>query len=237
VAGIEQALNRTALADADLARLASALGEAGTDQALTRAVAGERCCVLHAFQGDPLGLFFDSMQTARIPVQVVAVPYRMAGLMDLDEMKYLDVMERLLKASQLSPPESLAAGQSISNTVANLPRLCVLSRMTLGSLGRVLFRAARNDAILRDAQTALAIERYRLASSRLPDQLSDLVPMFLPAVPTDPFDGKPLRYKKLAKGYIVYSIGEDGADNGGAEKNSKGLSYGEGTDITFTVER
>jgi hypothetical protein len=63
------------------------------------------------------------------------------------------------------------------------------------------------------------------------------VPTFLPAVPTDPFDGKPLRYKKLAKGYVVYSIGEDEVDNGGTEKNSKGVSYVEGTDITFTVER
>jgi len=237
VAGIEPVLNRTALADADLARLASGLGEAETDQALTRAVVGERCCVLHEFQGMRTGwtldVGFDDTHTQYVPAGL----YVTTGLLDLDERNYLDVMERFLKASQLSPPESLAASRSISNMVANLPRLCVLSRMTLGSLGRVLFRAARNDAILRDAQTALAIERYRLANGGLPDQLSDLVPTFLPAVLTDPFDGQPLRYKKLAKGYIVYSIGEDGADNGGAEKNSKGLSYGEGTDITFTVER
>ncbi len=30
-----------------------------------------------------------------------------------------------------------------------------------------------------------------------------------------PFDGKPLRYKKAAHGVIVYSVGEDGVDNGG----------------------
>ncbi len=41
------------------------------------------------------------------------------------------------------------------------------------------------------------------------------------------FDGQPLRYKKLAKGYVVYSVGEDGKDDGGDEKK----------DITFTVER
>ena len=72
---------------------------------------------------------------------------------------------------------------------------------------------------------------------KLPNQLSDLVPTFLPVVPSDPFDGKPLRYKTLAKGYVVYSVGDDREDNGGAETNSKGVSYVPGTDITVTVER
>jgi hypothetical protein len=90
---------------------------------------------------------------------------------------------------------------------------------------------------MRDAQTAIAVERYRLANGRLPNQLRDLTPTFLPAVPADPFDGKPLRYKPLAKGYVVYSVGEDREDNGGTEKNAKGQSYVPGTDITFIVER
>jgi len=75
--------------------------------------------------------------------------------------------------------------------------------------------------------TSLAVERYRLANDALPDSLSTLVPKFLDAVPIDPFDGQPLRYKKLAKGCVVYSVGEDGKDDGGDEKK----------DITFTVER
>jgi hypothetical protein len=61
-----------------------------------------------------------------------------------------------------------------------------------------------------------------------------LVPKFLPAIPTDPFDGHSLRYKKLAKGYVVYSVGEDGKDDGGVEPRG---GYGPGTDLTFIVER
>jgi hypothetical protein len=73
---------------------------------------------------------------------------------------------------------------------------------------------------MRDARAALAIERYRLTTGHLPDKFTD-------SALVDPFDGQPLRYKKLAKGYVVYSIGEDGKDDGGDEKK----------DITFTVER
>ena len=100
-----------------------------------------------------------------------------------------------------------------------------------------MVKAAQCDAMIRDSQTAIAVERYQLANGTLPKQLSDLVPAFLPAVPSDPFDGKPLRYKTLGKGYIVHSVGEDREDNGGVEKTAKGVSYVPGTDITFTVER
>jgi hypothetical protein len=68
--------------------------------------------------------------------------------------------------------------------------------------------------------------------------LNDLVPQLLSAMPADPFDGKPLRYHRLTKGYVVYSVGVDGHDDGGREK-PPGLKPVVQTpyDITFTVER
>ncbi len=58
----------------------------------------------------------------------------------------------------------------------------------------------------------------------------------LPAVPTDPFDDPPLRYKKLARGSVVYSVGPDSTDGGGKEKPAT-ASDSARYDITFTVER
>jgi hypothetical protein len=97
----------------------------------------------------------------------------------------------------------------------------------------------RKIASRRTTQTALAIERYRLAEGRLPQALSDLVPVYLEAIPTDPFDGQELRYDVLAKGYVVYSIGEDLRDDGGAEKEDRKRD-GQNKpawDVTFFVER
>jgi hypothetical protein len=37
----------------------------------------------------------------------------------------------------------------------------------------------------------------------------------LAAVPLDPFDGAPLRYKQLADGVVIYSVGTDQVDDGG----------------------
>jgi hypothetical protein len=70
-------------------------------------------------------------------------------------------------------------------------------------------------AYLRCLTTLLALERYRQAKGTWPARLDELMPKLLKAMPLDPFDGKPLRYKKLADGVIVYSVGTDGIDDGG----------------------
>ncbi len=90
---------------------------------------------------------------------------------------------------------------------------------------------------MRNARTALAIQRYRLAAGRLPDALTDLVPTYLDAVPTDPFDGKDLRYEKLGIGFVVYSVGQDLRDDGGTEKPPRRTKESPNWDVTFIVER
>jgi hypothetical protein len=69
---------------------------------------------------------------------------------------------------------------------------------------------------LRCAVVMLALERYRLKYDRWPDQLADLKPDFLQYVPSDPIDGRPLRYLRTPDGVTVYAIGLDGTDHGGA---------------------
>jgi hypothetical protein len=65
------------------------------------------------------------------------------------------------------------------------------------------------------AQAAVAAERYRREHGDWPRALADLVPDYLPAVPLDPFNGQPLRYCRTESGAVIYSIGEDGRDDGG----------------------
>lgn len=66
----------------------------------------------------------------------------------------------------------------------------------------------------------VAVERYKAAKGGLPESLSVLVPEYLSAVPRDPF-GDVIRYTRLEKvdsfgrGYLIYSVGYDGKDNGG----------------------
>jgi len=54
-----------------------------------------------------------------------------------------------------------------------------------------------------------------MAEGRWPESLDELVPAYIDAVPLDPFDEKPLRYKVEADRIVVYSIGENEVDDGG----------------------
>ena len=60
----------------------------------------------------------------------------------------------------------------------------------------------------------MALRRYELANGQLPPTLEALVPEYIDAIPADPFDGQPIRYD--ARRAILYSVGDDGVDNGGS---------------------
>lgn len=66
------------------------------------------------------------------------------------------------------------------------------------------------------ALTALAPKRYTLQNGSLPATLAALVPDWLPVLPTDPMDGKPLCYRTAeGKDFVLYSVGSNGKDDGG----------------------
>ena len=80
----------------------------------------------------------------------------------------------------------------------------------------VLTKALRAEATVNIAKTAVALERHYLSKSSYPETLSELVPQFLPEVPLDPIDLKPLRYQRLPLNqFKLYSIGANETDDGG----------------------
>ncbi|MBX7104421.1 MAG: hypothetical protein K1X57_10090 [Gemmataceae bacterium] len=93
-----------------------------------------------------------------------------------------------------------------------------------------LMRQARLSA----THAALAIERYRLAHGRWPPGPEELVADGkLSAWPVDPFDGKPLRWKPVDFGILLYSIGPGGVDEFG--KYDPSLRGGTSSNITFRL--
>ncbi|HYC99647.1 MAG TPA: hypothetical protein VEB22_00340 [Phycisphaerales bacterium] len=79
-----------------------------------------------------------------------------------------------------------------------------------------------SQVVVRDGVSVMvALERYRLDRGEYPVSLAELVGSRLSAIPLDPATGKPLLYKRLVpadrhgRGYLLYSAGADGVDNGG----------------------
>ena len=63
--------------------------------------------------------------------------------------------------------------------------------------------------------TALRVEKYRAVNHSYPAKLEDLVPEYAERVPMDMADGKPLRYRLLPAGFLLYSVGANLTDEGG----------------------
>jgi hypothetical protein len=60
---------------------------------------------------------------------------------------------------------------------------------------RIPPRGKRDLALLHAAQLKAALRLYQAKQGKLPATLQELVPVYLPAIPADPFDGKPFRYR------------------------------------------
>lgn len=230
---LEFALSRNAFSDADLRRLQAALAAAQTSGSFKLSVAYERCMAI-SYHDKMLARPFLGERGETLEARLNDIYFRVRYYRESDFITYLDLVERHVTAAKMPYPKQLEAVKQLHTETTNFADTSAVFGMFTPNWKPAFETYATAIAKLSLGQTALAIERYHLANhDQFPGTLQDLVPAYLPAVPADPFDGKPLRYNRLPKGYLIYSIGKDYVDNGGAEWNTTN----ETGDITFTVQR
>jgi len=99
-----------------------------------------------------------------------------------------------------------------------LPRAALLTRVILPSLGSARHRYEHFIAQVCVTRTGLALERHRAAHGEYPAALAALDPQLLSPAPDDTFTGAPLIYRRTAEGFLLYSAGPDGRDDGGKRR-------------------
>lgn len=96
---------------------------------------------------------------------------------------------------------------------------------SVSGLDAALRKAVRIETAQNVVVTAIALKRYELRHQKLPSALEELTPDLLQTVPIDCMDGQPLRYRLNADGtFLLYSIGENGNDDGGDPSLEKGVT-------------
>ncbi len=70
----------------------------------------------------------------------------------------------------------------------------------------------------------LALRAFHGKVGRWPEHLDELAPEILTSIPKDPFGGEPFVYRPQGDGYLLYSVGVDGKDDGGRQTNSSNSS-------------
>jgi hypothetical protein len=134
----------------------------------------------------------------------------------------LQFSSQMVEAAKLPAHEVIDRFEGLNQEAKELPifaRALLINDSQAIHFLKVANAFHRHQAVLRSAVVLVAVERYRRAHRVWPESLAPLVPKYLEAVPLDPFDGQPLRYRKLADGVIVYSIGPDRQDDGGLLTN------------------
>ena len=75
----------------------------------------------------------------------------------------------------------------------------------------------RYEALLELLKVHAALRSYQLDNESLPATLEELTPDYISKVPTDLFSGRAFAYRVTEEGYLLYSVGPNGVDDGGVE--------------------
>lgn len=222
VESLQRLLEDCLLSEQQISILHTELLQVRNGLRMDQGLIGERCCLLDSlFLSQSMGFG--------------TTPARWSGLMDTNVLRAIEFYNQLEAVAKMEPEKRLKEYQKIQEESKQLSVLFFITRMLVPAVNTIAMVDLRRIAQMDCAIAALGVERFRLAEGRLPETLEQLVPKFINAVPIDPFDGKPLRYKRLDKGYTIYSIGEDSEDNGGTPKSK--VQKDEKFDLPFTVER
>jgi hypothetical protein len=229
---LERALNRIEFTAESLVKLQEAFRDVRVEEGLVRAIAENRCSLLGVFE-KPQALNRESFD--HLPSVPFLEAYAALGLSAREGVIFLDYMDECLRIAQLPMFERSAALGAIEARFRARKGIFLREARYTTELIR---RATQEAVWIGMAVTTLAVERYRLAHAKPPETLGQLVPDYLAAVPEDPFDGAPLRYQRLGRGFAVYSVGQDGKDDSGAEEPPKEMKKeGQTYDLVFRVER
>jgi hypothetical protein len=228
---LQEMIGRLALEDALLVDLQSALSEADRTESTLRALVGEKLMTIDFFFAGGEAQRAQIAEWTKHGMRPIPLKYRFQATYRKDFDLLIESLDRRIASIRRDNyPAMLKAASEAQGRLASLsPNAGAYSTQ-----GRFIEKQATWEARRRTALAVLAIERYRAANkNQLPNDLQDLVPAFIEAVPKDPFDGNPIRYGRLSRGYVVYSVGKDRQDNQGKETRERD----DPGDLPFVVRR
>ncbi len=148
---------------------------------------------------------------------------RPRGWLDLDRARHADEMRSTvagaaaLEGGPIEPAMYTVEPAGKGPWLARMGRLIVmpLSELSLPSIRRCVGTTARAEAQLRQVAIACRLERARLAGGSYPGRLEEILPVDERQRLCDPVLGGPMVYRREGGGYMLYSIGWNGKDDGG----------------------
>jgi hypothetical protein len=126
-----------------------------------------------------------------------------------------------MKESALNQHKRLKAGRPSAKEMGRL--LGGLTALSIMSDAQTLaLMLDRSEQSYRNLRVALALAAFKSQSGAYPERLEELKPAFLKELPHDLFTLTSLKYKRDDLGYVLYSVGPNGRDDGGFHRSANG---------------
>jgi hypothetical protein len=126
---------------------------------------------------------------------------------------FLQYMNQCQEAIRLPPADRIREFKRLQSEIKNAPGNML--RLIIPALASIAESDVRSTLNLELVVTGIGVERYRVKFGRWPETLDEVAKAkLLSKVPLDPYDGKPLRFRKTGDGVVLYSVGPDGKGTG-----------------------
>jgi hypothetical protein len=151
------------------------------------------------------------------PLQSVRLSSPLRPMMMADQAHILQIMSDVIEVIDKTGREGADAMQEIEVRIQNMPKSHVLTRLLLPALVNVYNVGLRHREKLLTARLGIRVDRYYAVHHRFPASLDEVADDSLRPIPVDHFAGKPHVYRVLPDGFVIYSTGPNGIDEGGGK--------------------
>jgi len=211
-ADLQRVLASESTEDLDLGPMMEGVRQLLRTENLPDALQWERVNLWHAL---------NNMETIGLSEEQVEALKPEGGLrlwMEGERLALLELFDRALALSEKPWHETKSARQELDAWVDELadkipPR--PLPMLSSGPVSKTPVQRSMRRARLLQMALGIELEWYRRRTGSFPDSLQDLTLTRLQEPPIDPFSGRLLLYQHEGKGYVLYSVGENGVDDNG----------------------
>lgn len=190
-----------------------------------------------AGQAHLLAMFGDKRYVAARSPAAPGTP----GAGALESLSYLFHSKQRILSEYTNYMDAIIA-QARQPYAAKLP-LPPLPRDPLSRLSVEVEMEGRIKAVDTETQNGLllvtlALHAYHLEKGRYPATLAELTPAYLKKLPDDPFAMQgALLYHPQRQGYVLYSVGPDGKDDGGAAIDDPRMASSTNSNTRYYVQK
>jgi hypothetical protein len=135
------------------------------------------------------------------------------GFLKRDQAIAIDIYADAF-AIESAPYASTSRARAALEGKFSARRFC-LARYTIPAILSAQLYVEKARCRLVSTAAAVAALRFHKDNGRWPLSLSELVPVYLEEIPQDSINGGELAYSLIEDGIMIYSLGENGIDDGG----------------------